>query len=186
MNKKQQQDLIALGIAIVGVIYVLQSYVIAPMNSNIKKEAGQLDQLTAEIRTLKAQSFELPRIKKSLEYLKLEVEELEKYLPKERELPGLLRSISRIASNFQVKVVNISAASASEQQKYTEHVFNISAQGNYHSIARFLNEISQSGRIISARNLVFSSILSAPPSTGERVGNTVNVTFQLVAYTYKG
>ncbi|PKN02341.1 MAG: hypothetical protein CVU77_00635 [Elusimicrobia bacterium HGW-Elusimicrobia-1] len=186
MNKKQQQDLIAIAMAAVGIIYVLQSYLIAPMNKNIKKETEQLEKLNKEIQNLKMQSFEMPRIKRRLEYLKLEVEDLEKYLPKERELPVLLRSINRIAANFQVKVTNISAVSASDKQKYTEHVFNITAKGGYHSVAKFINEISQSGRIISARNLGFTPLLSGPPGSGARINDTVNVTFQLVAYTYKG
>ncbi len=186
MNKKQQQNLVGLIIIIIGLVYVMQSYVVGPMSSNIKSKSEELARVKQEIQTLKIQSLELPRIKKQLEYLQSEVAELEKFLPREKELPGLLKAITRTASNYQVKIINISPAGSSEKQKYTEHIFNISAQSTYHSLARFIAEISQSGRIISARDINFSPIMSAPPAPGSRMSNTISVNFQLVAYTYKG
>ncbi len=183
MSKKQQQNLIGLIIALVGLIYVWNSYLIGPLNDNLKKKSKEITDIRVEIENLKRQSFELPKIKKQIEYLKAEVSDLERYLPKERELPGLLRAITRTAGNFQVRILNISPDGTSQKQNYTEHIFSITAQGNYHTIAKFLSEIGQAGRIISARNLSFSP-MSATPAGPSDV--TISVNFQLVAYTYKG
>jgi len=186
MNKKQQQTLVGIIIVIIGLIYVMQSYLVGPLSKSIKEKSDELSRVNAEIQTLKIQSLELPRIRKQLEYLQSEVADLEKFLPREKELPSLLKAITRTASNYQVKILNISPAGTSEKDKYTEHIFNISAQSTYHSLAMFLAEISQGGRIISSRDLNFSPLMSAPPAPGARPSNTISVNFQLVAYTYKG
>lgn len=167
-------------IAMVGMIYVWYAYLMSPLEKNIKKKTDELGRIKSEIQNLKAQSAELPRIKQHVEYLKTEVAELEEYLPREKELPALLKAITKTAGNYQVRVMSISPAGSSPKQNYTEHLFGMTVQGSYHSVAKFLAEIGQTGRIISAKNLAFS------PLVGGSKDITVSVSFQLVAYTYKG
>ena len=182
MNKKQQQTLIAIVIGLVVMGYIYFSYLIAPLNKNLKVTREKVEKTQKELNNLKIQSRNLPKIKQELADLQQEVAQLEKLLPTDKELPGLLRSITRVAQNYGVKINNISPQGVLDQPNYSEISYRISAQANYHSLANFLAELARGKRILSFRNINYS----AYSESTKGVNLTINCDFILVTYVYKG
>jgi type IV pilus assembly protein PilO len=181
MTKKMQQKIIVMVLFFGGALYVYHQYLYMPLQQKYKDAFTQLEEKQRKLVEMRRRAVELPRLQAEMKDLEQEVSELEKRLPKDKEIPDLLRTLTRMAQRYQLKVVNISPLAVSAQANYNEVPFQITLQGTYHSLANFLAQIGQESRIFSERNLT----LSANQGNKENPA-TINATFTLVAYTFKG
>ena len=181
MDKKTQQNLIALTIGFVLAIFGYFKFLIAPMDEKFASALTNLQQTQSRLTDMKKRAMELPKLQAEMKQLETEVSDLEKRLPKDKELPGLLRTITKTGQRFQLAIGNITPGGIVAAANYNEVPFQISARGTYHNIANFFAEIGQDSRILSVKDINYSAI--APTRDDP---STVSVSFTLIAYTYKG
>ena len=181
MTKKTQQNLIALTIAVACIVFVYYKYLLAPLDVKYADSYQKLLATESRLAETKRRAMELPQLRAEMLQLQMAVADLEKRLPKDKEIPELLRTLTKTAQHFQLKILNISPGPVTAKANYNEVPFQITAQGTYHSLANFFAELGQRSRILSERNLT----ITGNPSTKES-GTTVNANFTLIAYTYKG
>jgi type IV pilus assembly protein PilO len=181
MTKKMQQNLIFLVLIFAGLIYVYSKYMIGPLNTKYKTTQQTLAQTEQKLSDMKRRALELPRLQAEMKYLEEEVQGLEKLLPRDKEIPQLIRMITKTAQRFNISVKNIAPAGMVSMSNYDEYPFQIALKGTYHSLARFLTELAQDERILNFRDLTFTG---KPPSKEDP--DTINVNFTLVAFTFKG
>ena len=181
MSKKMQQNLIVLAITFIALVFVYFSYLIAPLKRRYAESSAQLMQTESKLSDMKKRALELPKLQADMALLEQEVEDLGKRLPKEKELPVLLKTMSKTAQKFHLKITSISPMPVSAQSNYNEVPFQIVLSGSYHSLAHFFSELGQESRIFSERNVIF-----APGTGGKDNTTTINVNFTLIAYTFKG
>lgn len=181
MTKNIQNNLIILVLLIAGLSFGYFNYLLTPLNAKYKANLSKLQAVESKLADTKRKALELPKLQLGMKYLELEVADLEKLLPKEKELPGLIRIVTKTASKYQLKITNITPGTVIVQPNYNEIPFQMSIQGTYHSLAYFLNEIGQESRILSVKNIMFTGVASSKENS-----NTINVNCTLVAYTFKG
>jgi type IV pilus assembly protein PilO len=116
-----------------------------------------------------------------MKVLQTQVSDLEKLLPKEKQIPQLLRAITKSAQQYQLKITQITPQPIVAKANYSELPFQLSVQGNFHTLALFLTDLGQGSRLMSARNVVFSQ-----PQQAKDASVSLSATFTLVAYTFKG
>ena len=179
MTKEMQQNLIAVVIFIAIVLVVYFKYLITPLNKKYSESFEQLNNVESKIVAMKQRARELPKLQKEMKYLQAEVTDLEKRLPKEKEIQQLLRLVTKIAQTYKINILNFAPEKAVEKSNYIEIPFKISVRGGYHSLAQFFADLGQESRIISARNLN----MTADNSTKN---DTLNANFSIVAYMFKG
>jgi len=97
----------------------------------------------ARLEEMKATALELPKLQAEMAVLELEVADLEKRLPKEKEIPELLRTITKTAQRYNLKISNFNPSKIVEQPNYSEVPFEMVVQGNYHSLAYFLTDLGR-------------------------------------------
>jgi type IV pilus assembly protein PilO len=180
MTKKIQQNLILLLLLSGGILFVYLKYLIGPLNAKYDQTVQNIQQTESKLNEMRRRALELPRLQADMKLLEQEVTDLEKLLPRDKEVPELLRTITKSAQRYQLKISVFAPSGISTQANYNEVLFQINLQGTYHALAHFLAELGQQPRILSVRNVNFA----ATPSTKENM-STVNVTFMLVAYTFK-
>ena len=176
-----QQNFIFLVLVFAGMLYVYSKYLIGPLNIKHKQAQETLAQTEQKLSDMKRRALELPRLQAEMKYLEDEVKGLEKLLPKDKDMPQLIRMITKTAQRFKISVKNITPGSVTAMSNYDEYPFQISLQGSYHSLAHFLSELAQDERILNFRDLSFSG--KAPSKEDP---DTINVNFTLVAFTFKG
>ncbi len=181
MDKKTQQNLAALIIGFILAIFFYYKFMIVPLDKKYSSALDELKGSQARLSDMKHRALELPKLQGEMKLLESEVTDLEKRLPKDREIPGLLRTITKTGQHFRLTIVSISPAAQTTGSNYNEIPFQISAQGTYHNLASFFAEIGQDPRILSVKDVNYNA--SAPTKDNP---NTVNATFTLVAYTFKG
>jgi len=182
MSKKMQQNLIVLAITFVALVFVYFSYLIAPLKHKYAETTEQLKQTESKLSDMKKRALELPKLQSEMALLEQEVEDLGKRLPKEKEVPILLKTMTKTAQKYHLKITSISPQPVASQSNYNEVPFQIILSGSYHSFAHFLAEMGQESRILSEKNIVYTSGYSG----GKDNSTTINATFILVAYTFKG
>jgi len=181
MTKNIQKNLIILAVLITGFLFVYFNYFIAPLNARYKESLSKLGQVESKLADTKRKALELPKLQADMASLEQEVSDLEKLLPKDKEIPGLLRIVTKTAQKYQLKITNITPGGINSQTNYNEIPFQMTIQGTYHGLAYFLSDIGQESRILSVRNINF---VSTPPSKDNP--NTININCTFVAYTFKG
>ena len=181
MTPKIRNNIIIIAALIIAFSFIYFNYLIAPMNAKYKENIKKLNDIETKLADTKRKALELPKLQADMKKLELEVTDLEKMLPKNKELPELIRIITKTAAKYQVKVTNITPGGAIVQPNYNEIPFQMNMQGTYHAIAYFLNDIGQESRILSVRNINFTS--NTPSKENP---NSVNITCTFLAYTFKG
>ncbi len=181
MTKKIQQNLIVLAILISGFSFVYFKYLVAPLNDKYNDNLKKLIQVESKLADTKRKALELPKLQADMKNLEQEVADLEKLLPKDKEIPALLRTVTKVAQKYQLKITNITPGTIVSQANYNEIPFQMTIQGTYHAVAYFLCDIGQESRILSVKNVNFTALTPSKDNP-----NTVNVTCVFLAYTFKG
>jgi Tfp pilus assembly protein PilO len=177
--KKEQQTYIAIGIGVLFFLFIYFKFFLVPINNSISDKRNKIETLENDISIAKKESAGLEELKVRSVLLQQEVADLQKKLPKSKEIPGFLRIVTRNAQRFGVKLQNISQPTMAVQQEYNELKYNFSFTSSFHSLGNFFAEIGQEERLLSIRDLT----LSAQAGTDKSV--TVSGTFSLIAFMAK-
>lgn len=181
MTKQMIQNIVVMVLFLVLIAYAGNRYLLGPQKQRYNEAWTKLDQTQKKLAEMKQRALELPRLQADMKILEQEVAELEKLLPREKEIPQLLRSMTKTAQQYQLKITQITPQAVVAQANYNELPFLISVQGTYHSLGFFLADMGQGGRLMSSRNLTI-----APLGSSKNGSASITATFVLVAYTFKG
>ncbi len=176
--KLTKQHKILLVIVGIGLIYTFYSYLWRPLGTKTETLEKKIIELNGKLQLARSNTQELERIKREMESLTIQLKEIEGRLPKKKEIPSLLRNLTRMAEKYQVNITNLSPQSPAAREYFVELPFNIQSVANYHSLATFLTAVAQGERIINTANLRIGS-----QSGGEE--KTISATFTLITYTFK-
>lgn len=179
--KLTKQHKILLILVSIASIYVFYNYLWHPLGIiGIKTKTAEkkITELKGKLQLARTNTQELERIKKEMESLTTELKEIEVLLPKKKEIPSLLRNLTRMAERYQVNITNLTPQLPSPKEYFVELPFSIQSFANYHSLSTFLTTLAQGERIINTTNLR----LSAQSGSEEK---TISATFNLITYTFK-
>lgn len=178
LTKDQQNIVGGIGLVVVVLIFIIWK-VYMPMGLKVKKLKKELIGHNQRIVTLKAKARQKERLQREAELLKLEVAESQKQLPNESEMDELLRLITEKAQKYGIYVNNFTPSPRIIKSYYQEIPIKLSIKTDYHNFAKFLVELAQAERIISASNVVING-----GKLGDE-GHTINSNFSLVTYMSK-
>jgi type IV pilus assembly protein PilO len=167
------------GILVCVIFYTYWSLVYTPTRKVIDSERKTAQELNQKLGIAKSRASQLSKVQAEMASLQIEVAELEKLLPKTRELPSLLRVLTHRAEANGVVLSSFRPQRPVSKGLYDEVPYDISATSSLHGIGRFLTAMGKGERLFAARNLIMGATASkADPS------KTVNATFTLVAFKY--
>jgi len=180
---QQQQTMVAVVLFAVGGLYVYWNYLLKPTMAKIDANAATYNDLKAKIETAERQSRRLPALQNELAKLQVELSGLETQLPKDKDLPNILRTLTREAQNENLQFTRL-APKASQKQQYFEIIpFDAGFSGSLHNLARFLAALGQQDRIFSAQNITLAPSGTSAADTGVA---TLSITLTIQTYAYAG
>ncbi len=129
-----------------------------------KTETQKIDKFNKQIvaarkdlnRARKA-SRNLPRYKAKMEETRRRFEEAAVVLPKTKEIPNLLRSISDLGKGAGLDFLSFKPSAEKQQDFYAEIPVDIIIRGPYHNMGFFLDQVSKLDRIVSVNNITMGS-----------------------------
>jgi len=180
--KKEQQIYILIGALVVVFVFFYFNFLLGPVNRSIKMKKERIKELTNTIIEAKKEIGQLEQLKAKNAILEAELKELQLLLPKQKDLPDLLRKINAVAQHHGIKITSLQPRPivTNTSQEYDEIPFGLQITGTFHNLGNFLAEIGQEKRLFAVRDLQLNQQLSSDKST------TVNGSLTLIAYMSKG
>lgn len=151
---------IKLGIAVVLTILPTILFFLAyyqPKNEEIGILVNQKSTLERELLDVKAKAADLVKFEKELEDARLLFEATSTLLPKDKEIPKLLKDISSLGRSAGLDFLTFKPLADIPKDFYAEIPVAINVRGPYHNMGFFFDQVSKLERIVSVTNVKMSS-----------------------------
>lgn len=134
--------------------------------------------ISKELAEVKRRSADLAKFEKELANAQAEFDETSVLLPKEKEIPNLLRDISSLGRNAGLDFLTFKPLADIPKDFYSEIPISINVRGPYHNMGFFFDQVSKLDRIVTVSNVV----MNAPKK--ERGEMLLNSSCKLVTYRF--
>jgi len=168
-----------------GALYVI--IVVAYWGLLYLPKGGELDALRSEKATLLEQRSQIEaRVKdkalfeEQLKRLMADLQQALKELPNDREIPGLLKSISTMGKKVGLEVRKFAPLDERTKKYVAEVPVALEVEGSYHEVALFFDRLSKMNRIVYVQDIE----MNQPQVRGGKVYLTVTgkaVTFRFLS-----
>lgn len=128
-----------------------------PNLDEIKRLEASKTKLQGELDLVKKRAKDLPRLKTELAAAQLEFDEKSALLPKEKEIPQLLRDISALGRTTGLDFLKFKPLASVPKDFYAEIPVTIDVRGPYHNVGSFFDQVSKLDRIVSVTNVNMTS-----------------------------
>lgn len=128
-----------------------------PNSEKIDKLTNQKSTLAKEVMDVKAKAADLAKFEKELEEARLLFETASVLLPKDKEIPKLLKDISSLGRTAGLDFLTFKPLADIPKDFYAEIPVTINVRGPYHNMGYFFDQVSKLERIVSVTNVKMSS-----------------------------
>ncbi|BDD88573.1 type 4a pilus biogenesis protein PilO [Desulfofustis limnaeus] len=128
-----------------------------PNADTIDRLEKQSDKLAQDIKNLQEKERNKPVLLAEVEKIEEEFEQAAQMLPKEQEIPSLLKDISALGQNAGLDFLSFVPRPETPRDYYNEIPVDITIRGPYHSVGYFFDQISRLDRIVSVSNISMGS-----------------------------
>ncbi len=172
-----KQRLMVLGVVVVLLLVGFYYWIYAPNAKTISGLRMKLSSVQSDLQGLRAINAKLPEFKAQSEGLQKQLLEMRKKLPQDKEIPGLLDSISKAGTESGLQFELFRPRAENKKEFYSEVPVDITVTGPFHAISMFLDKVVHFPRIVNISNFNFGS--------AKEVGGYLMVTGTGVATTYR-
>lgn len=145
---------------------------------NIENLNKQKVTLAKQIQTVKLKAADLEKFEKELKDAEEQFLASAALLPKEKEIPKLLKDISALGRNAGLDFLTFKPLADIPKDFYAEIPVTINVRGPYHNMGYFFDQVSKLTRIVSVTNVK----MSAPTKEGGEM--LLNSDCKLVTYRF--
>ncbi|OGV95747.1 MAG: hypothetical protein A3I04_00665 [Nitrospinae bacterium RIFCSPLOWO2_02_FULL_39_110] len=119
----------------------------------ISRLNGELSNLQQEIVKSSKVAKRLPALEKEIENIDTQLAIARAHLPEEKEIPGLLTSISNLAMQSGLDILVFKPGVESRKDFYAEVPVQIKTNGGFHNTLEFFDKVSKMPRIVTISNV---------------------------------
>jgi type IV pilus assembly protein PilO len=180
---KEQQVIVAVVVGLLFLGYFYWTSMLSPTLKAIDQKKVTLADLEAKVAHAEQQAKRLPALQRELEQLQIELAVLEKQLPTAKDMPGVLRIVTREALQENVNFVSLRPLEPRREGFFDVLDFEVAMTGGLTSFVRFIASLGQQDRIFQIEQVRMGLSGQATDSTG---APTLNINFLLKTYAYAG
>ena len=151
---------IKIAIAVGVVVAILAGFyfaIFAPKLETIKKLESERASLQAEVDRAAEAEKNLKKMVEELAEVEERFEKISIVLPKSKEIPALLTSISDHGTSAGLDFNSFTPGNESPQDFYAEIPISIAVNGPYHNVGYFLDQVSKLERIVTVKDIRMGS-----------------------------
>lgn len=127
-----------------------------PNHDNLDRLDRQKATLEKKLEEVRIKARDRERLQKELEETMVVFDETSQLLPKEQEIPQLLRDISALGRNAGLDFLAFKPGADNPKDFYAEIPVSINLKGPYHNLGFFLDQVSKLDRIVTVDNIKMS------------------------------
>jgi Tfp pilus assembly protein PilO len=160
---------------------------VAALRSEAAKLEVERKKLETSVQSAQAMVANLDKIRKERETLELQLKEVSKRLPGERESAEVLRSVESLAGRSGLTLGSVKKRAVRSQELYAELPMEVGVGGGYHELVRFADQLSQLDRLVTLSEFAVSRPGQAVPGTRPEATATPGATVraQMVAVVFQ-
>ena len=159
-----------------GAVFGFWKFYVAEVHADIEMRQTRLTALKADVAKGVATAKQLPQFQAQVTDLENRLETLRQVLPEEKDVADTLRRIQTLATKSNLSIQRFQPGKVVQQKLYAEIPYKLQAEGTYHNLGAFFDQISRFPRIINV------SEISIKTKTPVEPGRTI--TAECVATTF--
>ena len=128
-----------------------------PKSEMFDSLSSQKAAIEREVMNVKAKAADLAKFEKELEDARLLFEATSVLLPKDKEIPKLLKDISSLGRTAGLDFLTFKPLADIPKDFYAEIPVSINVRGPYHNMGYFFDQVSKLERIVSVTNVKMTS-----------------------------
>jgi type IV pilus assembly protein PilO len=169
---------VVLGVlGLVALIALGYFFLISPIQLRIEALVQRKNQVTTEVTQARAQVAEIERFRRELVELEKRLVLLQDRLPSEKETPTLYRALSSAAEQAGLGVSLFQPKEARAKDVVSEIPITLSAEGNYHQLAKFFERVAGLPRVVTVNDFKMAGLAKAK--------NSMKADMTLATYMYR-
>jgi type IV pilus assembly protein PilO len=133
-----------------GAFYFL---VYQPKTDEIRRATDEISGLKMKVMKARRDSSRLPEVEAREVEVNAQFKEALKLLPNEKEVPSLLRNITKLGAESNLVFRLFSPGKESPEHFYYRLPVSIEVSGNYHDVATFFDKVGRMERIVNILNV---------------------------------
>ncbi len=141
-------------VAAVALFYFLRY---SPVQKQLVALEQQRNQIESRLVRVKKKAQNRERLRQEVAETERVFLKLSELLPKEQEIPTLLKDISAIGTNAGLDFLSFKPGSDIPKDFYAEIPVDIKVEGPYHNLGYFLDQVSKLDRIVTVNNIKLGS-----------------------------
>jgi type IV pilus assembly protein PilO len=177
-NQKKMLMFIPPVVIVALVVYLF----IIPAMDDRTKFMDKIDNQSKEINLLKTKTASLNALRSENEKLKAELMVLQRKLPEEKEVSGLLKQVSElvIQSGMEITLWRPRSRTVHSGKDVYEIPVDVKMKGPYHNLGNFLGDIAGLGRTVVIGNIALNPL---PAAKGLRGAAPLDISFNAMTYS---
>lgn len=156
MPEKAQLGIVAVVVLVASVALYFVFY--KSMSDANRATEVKLQAKVSENNTLRPYEQKLPELNRTVDALKLQLENLQKIVPDEKEADQFMHAMQNEAQKAGIEIRRYEAKATSTKEFYTEVPFDMELDGPYYAMLNFFDRVSKLERIINVSNLQVGAV----------------------------
>jgi len=192
MERAELKNLVLIGLMILAIAYVGWNGFaaigwpgVAALRADAAKLTVQRKALETNVQSAQAQVANLDKIKKERETLEVQLKEISRRLPSERESAEVLRSVESLAGRSGLTLAAVRRRAPRTQELYVELPMEVGVGGGYHEMVRFADQLSQLDRLVTLNEFQVNRPMAAPGQPANAAVTPGTVRAQMVAVVFQ-
>ncbi len=191
-SPKLRNAAIIMAIGIIGV-FAWYKMVYVVKEKEIENLQSQQTAKQSELNSILAMKPQLEKLREDIVRANNELDSLKSIFPDQKEIPRLIREITRIAHTTGIETKRFSPLPDVKREYYIENRFSLVIAGGYHEVARFFSALANLELLVNLSDVSFSTAGKARgdeeiQDAGFQQGNapnSVTVNFKMTTFSSK-
>lgn len=158
-----------------GAIFGFWHFYVSEIQADLAIRQTRLTALRSDIAKGVATARQLPQFEQQVADLEARLENLRQVLPEEKDVADTLRRIQSLAAKSNLAIQRFQPGKVAQQKMYAEIPYKLQAEGTYHNLGAFFDQISRFPRIINISEIAIRAKEPVEPGrtiTAECVATT--------------
>jgi type IV pilus assembly protein PilO len=155
MKKQNWITYLLLAVMLVAVSYFAY---FKPRLAEYKAVKADRIQVEADVELLKIKQRQLVKIEADMVRLSATLSELERIIPRKKEISDILRNVQLLSTNQQVDLMRFVVEREVNRDFYTEHPITVEVAGNYHNVGQLWDSILHFPRLFTIEQFTLKTV----------------------------
>lgn len=173
------RNILILAFVIIIGCFVFYYFYSRPLTREISAINDEINLLDMKVTAAQQYIGKLNQLKKEINNINQQLEEMKTILPDRRETPEVIRQTNQMAVESGLSLIGFTPEPAIEHQYYEAWPIKLTMEGSFHNLGLFFEKTGNFSRIISIEDLEIQAVAENP-----KPEKTVQATCKANTYVY--